>query len=246
MSTIYHQNVEDIFDPQVLSNRVGKLEEQDVHLWGIRRNIFNGLKDYSKYLLSEDEQNRAQRFRFRKDHDLFVIGRYLTKVILAYYTDSTPERVNIIPDSFGKPSCGMDLFFNISHADDRLLLGFSTTEIGVDIEAIDTNVDIERIGERHFSEIEFQKMMTYAGDERAETFFEIWTQKESLVKGIGKGLSIPLKDFNVINPNGKVLWEFPNEKKYGDWYVQNIEVQQGFKSAFATQKEIVNLLLSQI
>lgn len=241
MLTIHHQNSEDIFDSQMLSNKVEKLEDQDVHVWRVHRNVYNDLKNYSKYFLSEDEQNRAQRFRFRKDHDLFVIGRYITKMMLAYYTGSTPESVKIMPDSFGKPTCKMNLFFNISHADDQLLLGFSNSEIGVDIERVDPAVDIDRIGERHFSEMELEKLWNCTRDERTETFFEIWTQKESLIKGIGKGLSIPLQDFNVINQNGKVLWEFPNEKNYGDWYVQNIAAIQGFKSAFATQNEIVNL-----
>jgi len=225
----------------MLSNKVEKLEEQDVHLWEVDRNVYKDLKNYSKYLLNEDEKNRALRFRFRKDHDLFVIGRYTTKIMLAYYTDNTPENVKIIPDSFGKPACEMNLFFNISHSGDQLLLGFSNSEIGVDIERIDPAVDIEGIGKSHFSEIEFQIMMNCTRDERAETFFKIWTKKESLIKGIGKGLSIPLQDFNVTHQNGKVLWELPNEKNYGNWFVHNIETKKGFKSAFAIQKEKVNL-----
>ncbi len=36
-------------------------------------------------------------------------------------------------------------------------------------------------------------------------------------------------------------WEFPTEENYGNWYVQNIETKRGFKSAFATQNEIVDL-----
>ncbi len=238
---MYHQIPENIFNALALSNKVEKLEKQDVHLWGIHRNFYNEQKNYSEYFLNEDEKNRAQRFRFSKDHDLFVLGRYITKILLAYYTERTPESVKIIPGSFGKPACELDLFFNISHSGDQLLLGFSNSEIGVDIERNDPAVNIERIGERHFSEIELEKIMDCTKEERADEFFEIWTKKESLIKGIGNGLSIPLQDFNVTHPNGKVLWESPSEKNYGDWYVQNIETKQGFKSAFATQNKIVDL-----
>lgn len=161
--------------------------------------------------------------------------------MLAYYTESTPESVKILPDSFGKPFCNTNLFFNVSHAHDQLLLGFSKSEIGVDIERIDPAVDIEKIGERHFSEIELQEMMSCIRNERANTFFEIWTKKESLVKGIGKGLRIPLQNFNVINQNGKVVWEFPTENDYGNWYAKNIETAQGYKAAFATQKKTVDI-----
>ena len=241
MYTAYHRNLVNIFDFQILSNKVEKLEEHDVHLWGIHRNIYDELKNYSEYFLDEDEQNRAQRFRFRKHHDLFVIGRYITKLLLAYYTESTPEGVKIVPDSFGKPTCELNLFFNISHSGDRLLLGFSNSQIGVDIEKYDPTVDIDRISKSHFSEMELQNMMNGTKEERAKTFFEIWTQKESLIKGIGKGLSIPLQDFSVTSQDGKVTWKFPAAKDYGDWYVHNIETKQGFKSAFATQYEAGDL-----
>jgi len=225
----------------MLPNEAKKLKKNDVHLWGMHRNVYNELNNYSKYLLSEEEQNRAHRFRFRKDHNLFVMGRCFTKIMLAHYTDGTPESVKIIPDSFGKPTCEINLYFNISHADDELLLGFSKSEIGVDIERIDPAVDIESIGESHFSENELQQLMNRTRDERVEMFFEIWTKKEALIKAIGKGLSIPLQDFNVTHPNGKVHWKFPNEKNYGNWYLQNVETKQGFKAAFATQKEVVDL-----
>lgn len=238
---MYHQNSVDIFNAQMLANKVEKLEEQDVHLWSTHKDIYDELKKYSDYFLNEDEQNRAQRFRYRKQHDLFVVGRTITKIMLAYYTESTPESVNITTDSFGKPTCEKNLFFNISHSDNQLLLGFSKSDIGVDIERNDPTVDIERIGESHFSKMELQKMMNFTKDERADAFFEIWTKKESVIKGIGKGLSIPLQNFNVSNRNGKVLWELPVEKSYGDWYVQNIETKRGFKSAFATQNGKVDL-----
>ena len=234
---MYHQNSEEIFDFQMLPGKVEKLEDQNVHLWRINRSVYLEKKNYSEYFLSEDEQNRAQRFRFRKDHDLFVMGRYITKVMLAYYTGTTPESVKIVPDSFGKPRCDINLFFNISHSGDQLFLGFSTTEIGVDIERIDSEADTEKIGERHFSEIEFQNLMSYPRNERIEVFFEIWTKKEALIKGIGKGLSIPLQGFNIYSPNGEVLWELQSENKYGKWNVQNIEAKQGFKSAIATQNK---------
>ena len=240
MFTMYHQNAEDVFDLQMFADKVEKLEGQDVHLWGINRNVYNEQKNYSEYFLDEDEQNRTQRFRFSKNHDLFVIGRYYTKIMLAYYTMSHPESIKIIPDSFGKPTSERNLFFNISHSGDQLLVGFSKSKIGVDIERNDPAVDIEKVGKSHFSEVELQEMMSYTRDERTEAFFEIWTKKEALIKGIGKGLSIPLQDFNVTKRNGKVFWKFPADNKYGNWYVHNIETKQGFKSAFATQNDVAN------
>lgn len=235
MFTLYHQILDGMFNPDLLSNKVGKLGEQDVHLWRINKNYFNGLRSYSDYYLNKDEQKRAQRFRFRKDHDLFVIGRYLSKILIAYYTNNKPENVTIIPDEFGKPVCEMNLHFNLSHSGDLLLLGFSKSLIGVDIEKIDPTWDIDCFCERHFTEMESQKIMNGRPADKTNKFYEIWTKKESLIKGIGKGLSLPLKDFNVTAPDTKVLWEFPTEYKQGNWQVHTIVTNQGYKSAFATQ-----------
>lgn len=236
-----HRTLEEIFNTEVLSNRVGRLEEHDVHLWVINRVECRDQNNYSEYFLNEDEQNRAQRFRFSRDRDLFVMGRYITRKLLAHYSGSTPEMVKIVPDASGKPLSDLKLCFNISHSCDQLLLGFSNSVIGVDIEKKNSSADIESIGESHFSEIEFQMMMNDTKNRRCDKFFEIWTKKESLVKGIGKGLSISLQDFNVTGWYGKVQWNHSSGQTYGDWYVREFDAMPGYKSAFATMNETINL-----
>ena len=223
-----------IFDSFKLSDKVAKLEDHHIHLFSVNSRIYDEKKSYSDYFLDDDEQNRAMQFRFRKDHDLFVLGRYITKVILSHYTDGSPEKVKITLGETGKPGSGLNYFFNISHSEDQLLLGFSKSEIGVDIEKTDRKTNIEKIGQSHFSDMEYRYMMKCIDTKRADAFFEIWTKKESLIKGIGKGLHIPLKIFDVTSPNGMVLWKMPTEVNYGTWYVQNLAVKEGFKAAFAT------------
>lgn len=234
------RTLEDVLDPELLSNTVGKLGKRDVHLWVANRVAYGDRNNLAEFFLSEDEHNRAVRFRFGRDRDLFVMGRQITRILLAHYADSTPNKVNIVPDASGKPSTDLGLNFNISHSHDQLLLGFSDSVIGVDIEKQDSLADIESLGESHFTEIEFQMLMNDTEDNRCDTFFEIWTKKESLVKGIGKGLSISLQDFNVMGRNGKVQWRLPDVQT-GDWYVHELEAKPGYRSAFATQDATVNL-----
>ncbi|MEX2573310.1 MAG: 4'-phosphopantetheinyl transferase superfamily protein [Balneolaceae bacterium] len=236
-----NRTLEEIFDPEVLSNKAGRLEEGDVHLWVINRIACREQNNYSEYFLSEAEQNRAQRFRFSRDRDLFVLGRHITRILLAHYAGSDPDKVKIVPDASGKPSSDLRLNFNISHSHDQLLLGFSNSAIGVDIEKIDSSVDIKSLGESHFSEIEFQIMMNDTKNKRCDRFFEIWTKKESLVKGIGKGLRISLQDFNVTGWNGKVRWGLPTGQMVEGWHVRELEAKPGYKSAFATRNATVNL-----
>lgn len=241
MFTLIRPNSDCLLNTEVLTDHVSKLSNSDIHIWSVNRNNHSDQKSYSEHLLDEKEQSRAQKFRFKKDRDLFVIGRCITKILMAYYTNRSPKEVKIRPDVCGKPTSNLNLFFNLSHSGDQLLLGFSNSCIGVDIEKLNPQVDIKSVGKSNFSEVEFEILMNASDENKIATFFEIWTKKESFIKGIGKGLSIPLTTFNVTAQNGKVHWDLPSENMYGDWYVRKFGGNQGYRSAFATQSSTVNL-----
>ncbi|MGM0507031.1 MAG: 4'-phosphopantetheinyl transferase family protein [Bacteroidota bacterium] len=233
--TVVDRPLNDIVDPEDLSARVERLNEREVHLWVINSRDWQNRIDDPECFLSEDERNRADRFRFPRDRDLFVAGRHATRLLLAHYTDGTPETVSIEPNAFGKPLSDARLHFNISHSHDQLFLGFSDSPIGVDIEKKDPSMEVERFGELHFARAEYLRMMTNKEVERQDTFFDIWTKKESLVKGIGEGLRIPFKMFNVAVQDGCVQWDIPSGHTYGDWYVRGVDVVPGYASAYATR-----------
>lgn len=230
-----HRPLSDLFDSEALSSSVGRLEEGSVHLWVIYRvgshNRVNGAVD----LLSEQEQIRADRFRSERDRNLFVSGRYFTRILLACYAEISPEHITIETDAFGKPFSDVRPHFNISHSNDLLLLGFSDTPIGVDIEQKDPLIEIEHLGMNHFAEAEVQRLMTDKETGRLDTFFDTWTKKESVIKGIGKGFHIPLQEFDVVNRDGNVRWDLSNGQSYGDWYVRGVDTNPGYASSYATQ-----------
>ncbi|MEX2585650.1 MAG: 4'-phosphopantetheinyl transferase superfamily protein [Balneolaceae bacterium] len=225
----------DLFDPEVLLSTVGRLEEGGVHLWVIYRVGSHSRTNDEARLLSEHERYRAQRFRSDRDRNLFVSGRYYTRILLAGYAGISPEQVTIGTDAFGKPFSDVGLHFSISHSRDLLLLGFSDTSIGVDIEQKDPLTAIERIGKNHFAEAEVQQLMIDEEAGRLDTFFNTWTKKESVIKGIGRGLHISLQGVNVANRDGCVRWEIPDGPSYGSWYVRGVETNPGYASAYATQ-----------
>lgn len=235
-----NQALDEILNMEVLSNSLGRIRRSDVHLWSINRVACCRYNIDSGYFLSEDDQKRANKFRFVRDRDLFVTGRYFTRMLLAHYTGSTPDKVNIVLDTTGKPITDGRLNFNLSHSRDQLLLGFSNSDIGVDIEMKNYSTDIERLGRSHFSEIEFQTMMNTGTDTRRDKFFEIWTKKEAIIKGVGKGLGISLQDFTVPCCNEKTKWGLRSGPSYGDWYVRELEVKSGYKAAYSTRNTTTN------
>ncbi len=75
----------------------------------------------------------------------------------------------------GKPYC-KDLFFNVSHSGDFVVLCTAEKEVGIDLEKIrDVNF---KIADRCFNENESVSTK--------EEFFKMWTKKESIIKCFGK------------------------------------------------------------
>lgn len=89
------------------------------------------------------------------------------------------------------------VYFNISHSGKYAVVSLSDKNIGCDIELIKKpNLNIAR---RFFTENETDHILSYNDETlRNKLFFRYWTLKESYVKCIGNGLSIPLDSFSVI------------------------------------------------
>jgi phosphopantetheinyl transferase len=97
------------------------------------------------------------------------------------------EHVEFETGANGKPlliGAAADWGFNLSHAGDYAVAVLARgAAIGVDMELLSRKADIERLGERVFSESE--KALVRAGGRAA--FFTLWSQKEALLKALGCG-----------------------------------------------------------
>ena len=90
----------------------------------------------------------------------------------------------------GKPYVGVggSMYVSISHSHGFCAAAVSDSEVGVDIEYIDPNRQLERmrrLAERYFSPDE----LAWAVADLPERFYEVWCAKESYVKYTGEGLS---------------------------------------------------------
>ena len=120
----------------------------------------------------------------KKLHD--DIYGVLKSELLAYHTDFDN---NISYNEYGKPYLkNSGVFFNISHCIGLAVCGIDNCEIGVDVENI--REFPERVLKRSFSQREAEAVISSESPD--ETFFRVWTLKESFVKAIGIGISYPL------------------------------------------------------
>ena len=97
-------------------------------------------------------------------------------------------------NEFGKP-LSKDKYFNISHSEGYIALVIDKVPVGIDIEKLRPAEEDLR------NYVSNQEEKNYIHDD--ESFFEVWTNKEALVKANGNGINqkpnlIPSLPFNSI------------------------------------------------
>lgn len=82
-----------------------------------------------------------------------------------------------------------EITFNLSHAHGRALVAVSRAqEVGVDLELVRSDVPVENLSRRFFTQSEYTTIMQSAPEQRAAIFFRYWVAKEAVLKAQGIGL----------------------------------------------------------
>ena len=192
--TIPYSKLWDSSPPDKIALKTG-----DIHLWRIPLKLAPHAIANLKNLLSVDELTRADRLLDRAKAQDFIVARARLRQILGRYLDLKPAAIQFEYGAKGKPSLKkslkMELFFNLSHAGDLALLALTPeSEVGVDIECIDPQLDYEKLATQFFSPYEKDLLMQFPSERRRRGFYRIWTGKEAWLKCLGHGFSLSDKD----------------------------------------------------
>lgn len=149
--------------------------------------------------LSDDECERAARFRFDRDRRRFVAGRATLRTLIASYLEIAPAEVAFDYGPQGKPFVpGATLSFNVSHSGACAVYAFgSDVELGVDVELLEHSRYDDGVAEQFFSASEVATLEELTREARPTAFLRCWTRKEAFIKARGQGLSLPLHEFDV-------------------------------------------------
>jgi len=216
------------------------LNAGDVHLW--RVNVAAARSHVSKWIsiLTPDEVKRASRFHHAIDRDRFVAARALLRQVLGSYLGSDPRALTFTYSEKEKPAlggkeAGSGIAFNVSHSGNIALLAFARSrEVGVDVEQVRSDIDTKAIAARFFSVTEQEQLAALPAAERHQAFFLCWTRKESFIKATGKGLSLPLRQFDVsLKPSdhNALLATRPDPLARTQWTLRDITVEPGYTAA---------------
>ncbi|RUQ81559.1 4'-phosphopantetheinyl transferase superfamily protein [Legionella septentrionalis] len=166
---------------------------------------------HGEALLSASEQERAQRFIFSHHRRRFITAHALLRLILARYLDLSPQEIEFSSGSYGKPHLpNSPLQFNLSHSQDMALLAVGKNyPVGIDLEFFSPR-SYHGIGQQLFSDRENYALQQLPTLLKPLGFFNIWAQKESLIKACGRGLGYPTKTIDLpILPAGKQIIHDP-------------------------------------
>ena len=185
------------------------LAPNGIHLYRIPVSRFLPQLSHFRDILSSDELEKAERFRFPDDRHRFIITHALLRYILSRYLEIAPKQVQFSYGAYGKPALAgagedTEIRFNLSHAGNQAVVVVTRTrQVGVDIEHVRPLADMEQIAERLFSENEKWTLRQSKKEAASEIFFRYWTRKEAFVKARGDGLSFPLQRVDVSQVSEK-------------------------------------------
>jgi 4'-phosphopantetheinyl transferase len=151
-------------------------------------------------MLDQDELDRADRYHFAVDRNIYTAAHALARLMLSEATGLSTDVWRYTVGQFGKPALAADLskwnlHHNISHTRGLAACAIATHDIGIDVERSDQTID-PGIARDYFAPEEIRILNSAAQSQKHSLFFRFWSLKEAFIKATGEGLSRPLDSFS--------------------------------------------------
>lgn len=200
----------------------------------------NSVLNKALICIPEYYKNKYENSRLIENKKLELLaGLLLYEAVKSIDIDFNDWKIE--KDELGKPYFPnkRDLFFNVSHSKEEVLVCVSDKNIGCDIELIDEDYEkaLKRaygISKRFFSEDENSYLMSLEEEIRVKEFYRIWTMKEAYLKAIGTGLRRELNSFSVVFDN-KIVNSIDDLETGKNYIFVNIEDINNYAGTICTE-----------
>ena len=203
----------------------------DTIIYYTRINKLITFKQFENYLkrLPQKEQSRILKYHNWSDQLKCLMG--ISLIVHFVFKGDLFLLKTLKYNYFGKPYTDRNGFFNISHAGDFVIAAVSSEfEMGIDIEKI-IPVALKDFKDQ-MTAVEWNRISSCAENQNQE-FYRYWTQKEAVIKAAGKGLSIPLKSFEIIGLKTVIA-----EKSY---YLKELDISKDYCCHIATTDQLLKI-----
>lgn len=148
--------------------------------------------------MPEARREKVLRYRFPGDRRLslaagILLDRGLSERGIDYST--APMKVNENGKPFLADADG--IYFSVAHSGVRALVSFADVPVGCDTEVIKPDRDIGKLADRFYAPEEASEVR-----KNPDSFYRLWTLKESCVKAMGTGLTTELSEV-TFDPDGE-------------------------------------------
>lgn len=185
---------------------VPELRSHHCQVWWAR---ISDLQSWHYSLLSETEREKANLFRHSEDRARFMIGCAISRLVLGKQLAMSPLQVpidrtcSVCKLAHGRPQLPVGMpQLSVSHSGERVAVAFTTsTPIGIDVEQINSNIDVLKMAVGVLTDIEIAQLMQLPVERRIEGFLTYWTRKEAILKATGEGLMMSPSNLTVSTPD---------------------------------------------
>lgn len=188
--------------------------------------FFEKLKELPKEL-----QEKNKRYMRKKDRYLNLLGKLLLKKGLIDLGFSSSMLEEISYNTYGCPYLNDNIYFSISHSGDYAICAISDNcRLGIDIEECrEINFDSYNIA------MNSDEWKIICNSKKSNSlFFRFWTIKEAFIKGLQRGMSIPINKIEI--DTNKLYVKYNNDK----WFFKHITIVKNYTCTLATCYNISN------
>jgi 4'-phosphopantetheinyl transferase len=217
-----------------------ELKAQEVHVWRATLDDIREHIDHIKNHLSETERQTASQFRFDRHRNRYESSHAILRKILHSYLGFPPAEFRFKRNDYGKPTLSpnpLNINFNLSHSGNMALFGFTRkSSIGIDIEQVRPLDDYPIMTRSFMSPGEREELLHLPEHKQLDFFYRVWTKKEALSKAMGKGISLPMDQWEVDLDAGSSSVFKVNQRgnlSTSNWYVINLKPAEGYAGAIA-------------
>ena len=176
--------------------------------------------------LPKDLRHPIMRLRRKEDRDRSMLGALLIRYALSRTCSLPWKDIQIQKNEYGKPflAASPNIHFNLSHSGQWIVVMLSEHPVGVDVEQI-KSIDFTGL-DLFFTSREWDRLSSYEGQQKLEYFYDLWTLKESYMKALGVGMSLPPNSFWIEN-DPCITVHAPERQQ--NWHFQQYALSPDYK-----------------
>jgi 4'-phosphopantetheinyl transferase len=195
----------------------------EVHVWRLAVGALADAEVAARAVAALDDADRQRYARYREDRDrlMFLGGRVMARAVVAGALAVRPDEWQWREGPHGRPEIGAPdtpVRFNLAHSGGVVICAVARgREVGVDVEdrgrrPVDKRVIHRYCAPEEAADVEAQ------GAAWHDRFLMYWTLKESYLKALGLGISVPLEEIRfTIGPEIRVSFRGSLAASSTDW-----------------------------